>query len=198
MNRLLCRVEPVAGLGRARIDMHFTFGMFLSLALFVCALTNQAQAQMPTHDQQEALFRTGLSAYERSDYPMALHIWQELAEQDHAKSQAGIGFLFMRGLVGVLQDGHLDDAAAAFWLRKAAEHGQPEGQMLLGRLYLDGRGVVRDPILAFAWCEIAIGHGAMSGGGCRNLALQQMTSHEDMLKAFELVVDMRQIYPAAE
>ena len=38
----------------------------------------------------------------------------------------------------------------------------------------------------------------MSGGDCRNLALQQMTSHEDMLKAFQLVVEMRQIYPAAE
>jgi hypothetical protein len=58
--------------------------------------------------------------------------------------------------------------------------------------------VVHDPILAFAWCEIAIEHGAMSGGDCRNLALQQMTSHEDMLKAFQLVVEMRQIYPAAE
>jgi hypothetical protein len=38
----------------------------------------------------------------------------------------------------------------------------------------------------------------MSGGDCRNLALQQMTSHEDMLKAFQLVVEMRLIYPAAE
>ncbi len=38
----------------------------------------------------------------------------------------------------------------------------------------------------------------MSGGGCCNLALQQMTSHEDMLKAFQLVVDMRSIYAGAE
>jgi len=58
--------------------------------------------------------------------------------------------------------------------------------------------VVHDPILAFTWCEIAIEHGAMFGGGCRNLALQQMTSHEDMLKAFQLVVDMRSIYAGAE
>jgi hypothetical protein len=54
------------------------------------------------------------------------------------------------------------------------------------------------PYWIFAWCEIAIEHGAMSGGGCCNLALQQMTSHEDMLKAFQLVVDMRSIYAGAE
>ncbi len=162
----------------------------MALCLIVlCGVVARSHAQDAPKESTELLFRDGLSAYERSDYKLAMQIWRPLAEQDHAKSQAGVGFLLMRGLVGVF-----DDTAAAFWLRKAAEHGQPEGQMLLGRMYLDGRGVVRNPSLAFAWCEIAIDHGAMGGGGCRSLALQQMTSHEEMLSAFQLVVDMRKIF----
>ena len=158
----------------------------LSVCMF-CGLISPIRAQQT----QEALFREGLSAYERSDYKLAMQIWHPLAEQEHAKSQAGLGFLLMRGLLGFF-----DDPTAAYWLRKAAEQGQPEGQMLLGRLYLDGRGVDRNPALAFAWCEIAIDHGAMGGGGCRTLALQQMATHEDMLRAFQLVVDMRKLFHA--
>src|SRR6188472_973318 len=75
-------------------------------------------------------FRQGLSAYHSGDYQKALKIWLPLAQREDAASQAGIGFMYHRGM-GVTTD----NRRAAFWLRKAAEHGQPEGQFMLGSLY---------------------------------------------------------------
>ena len=52
------------------------------------------------------------------------------AEQGDPAAEAGIGFLFHKGL-GVAQD----DAEAATWFVKAAEQGQAEAQLLLGTLF---------------------------------------------------------------
>ena len=73
-------------------------------------------------------FRSGLSAYNSGDYTRAFHDWLGLAEQGDPAAEAGIGFLFHKGL-GVTQD----DAQAAAWFVKAAEQGQAEAQLLLGR-----------------------------------------------------------------
>ena len=81
-------------------------------------------------------FRSGLSAYDSGDYTRAFHDWFGLAEQGDAKSEAGIGFLFHKGL-GVSQD----DQEAASWFIKAAEQGQAEAQLLLGSLFFFGSGV---------------------------------------------------------
>jgi len=81
-------------------------------------------------------FRRGLSAFNIGDYPTALRLWRPLAEREEPRSQAGIGFMYHRGLgVGV------DDREAAVWLRRAAEHGQAEGQLMLGILFYYGQGV---------------------------------------------------------
>src|ERR1700691_2588208 len=66
-------------------------------------------------------FRKGLSAYNSSDFQKAMQIWLPLAEHEDAPAQAGLGFMYYRGL-GVA----IDNQKAAYWLRKAAEHGQPE------------------------------------------------------------------------
>src|SRR5215475_1895910 len=81
-------------------------------------------------------FREGLSAYNSGDFQKAMKIWIPLAEKEDAASQAGIGFMYHRGM-GVA----IDNGKAAYWLRKAAEHGQPEGQFMLGSLYFYGAGV---------------------------------------------------------
>jgi TPR repeat protein len=72
-------------------------------------------------------FRAGLSAFNGGDFAKAMRLWQPLADRNDARSQAGIGFMYHRGL-GV----KTDDVQAAFWLRKAAEQGQAEGQLMLG------------------------------------------------------------------
>ncbi len=48
-------------------------------------------------------FRSGLSAYNSGDYAGAFHDWLGLAEQGDPAAEAGIGFLFHKGL-GVTQD----------------------------------------------------------------------------------------------
>src|SRR5579864_9211568 len=88
-------------------------------------------------------FRKGLSAYNSSDFQKAMQIWLPLAEHEDASAQAGLGFMYYRGL-GVATD----NQKAAYWLRKAAEHGQPEGQLMLGSLYFYGRGVAQSYVQA--------------------------------------------------
>ena len=48
-------------------------------------------------------FSSGLSAYNRGDYIAAFRDWYPLAERGDAPAQAGLGFLFHKGL-GVAQD----------------------------------------------------------------------------------------------
>jgi len=130
-------------------------------------------------------FREGLSAYNSGDFQKAMKIWMPLAQGEDPASQAGIGFMYHRGL-GVTTDNH----KAAYWLRKAAEHGQPEGQMLLGSLYFDGAGVEKSYVKAYAWCDLAQDGGNADAQACRDAALQSLKSKDDIKAAFRLSLDL--------
>ena len=132
-------------------------------------------------------FREGLSAYHSGDFAKALKIWLPLAQREDPASQAGIGFMYRRGL-GVAAD----NRKAAYWLRKAAEHGQPEGQMMLGSLYFDGAGVEKSYVKAYAWCDLAQDGGNSDAQMCRDAALQSITSQDDVKAAFRLSIDLHQ------
>jgi hypothetical protein len=157
-------------------------------ALVVCATASlsawMAHAGMPDDD-----FRRGLSAFNTGDYVTALRLWRPLAESEEPRSEAGIGFMYHRGLgVGV------DDREAAVWLRRAAEHGQAEGQLMLGILFYYGRGVPQSFVRAYAWCELAEIDGNADATLCRDAALESMPSDGDREEAFRLVVDLRERY----
>src|SRR5215467_11340808 len=128
-------------------------------------------------------FGSGLSAYNRGDYITAFRDWYPLAELGDAAGQAGLGFLFHKGL-GVTQD----DVEAALWFEKAANKGQPEAQLLLGTLYFFGEGVQQNYVMAFAWCEIAQSNGQSDALECRDAALEHMTRAET-LQSFGLVTE---------
>jgi hypothetical protein len=132
-------------------------------------------------------FRAGLSAYNTGDFARALRLWRPLADGDDARSQAGIGFMYHRGL-GV----EADDVQAAFWLRKAAEQGQAEGQMMLGNLYYFGLGVPQSYALAYAWCELAQDNGNAEAQFCRDAALESLTGEAQLRDAFRTVVELRE------
>jgi TPR repeat protein len=129
-------------------------------------------------------FRAGLSAYNGGDYEKAISIWLPLAQQEEARSQAGLGFIYHRGL-GV----PVDDKMAAYWSRKAAEHGQPEGQLLLGTLYFYGQGVTQSYVRAFAWCDLAQDNGSSDAEACRDSSLQSLGSSDELQAAFQLSSD---------
>ena len=105
------------------------------IAAIACVATSViiTNARAATDDDD---FRRGLSAFDTGDYATALESWRPLAERGEPRSQAGIGFMYHRGL-GVAAD----DREAAVWLERAAEHGQAEGQLMLGILYYYGSGV---------------------------------------------------------
>jgi TPR repeat protein len=132
-------------------------------------------------------FREGLSAYNSGDFDKAMKIWMPLAQGEDPASQAGIGFMYHRGL-GVATDNH----KAAYWLRKAAEHGQPEGQMMLGTLYFYGAGVEKSYVKAYAWCDLAQDGGNSDAQQCRDAALQSLASKDDLKAAFRLSLDLHQ------
>jgi TPR repeat protein len=132
-------------------------------------------------------FRAGLSAYNTGDFARALRLWRPLADRDDARSQAGIGFMYHRGL-GV----KADDVQAAFWLRKAAEQGQAEGQFMLGHLYYYGLGVPQSYPAAYAWCELAQDNGNAEAQFCRDSALESLTEEAQLRDAFRMVTELRE------
>jgi TPR repeat protein len=136
----------------------------------------------PARADEESDFRRGLSAYNTGDYATAYQLWLPLAEKSEPRAEAGVGFMLFRGL-GVA----LDDAAAAKWLTRAAEHGQAEGQLMLGLLYYYGRGVERSYVRSFAWCDLATTNGSADASLCRD-ASQEAMSAADHDEAFRLVV----------
>jgi len=137
-------------------------------------------------------FRQGLSAYHSGDYQKAMKIWLPLAQKEDAAAQAGIGFMYHRGM-GVVTD----NDKAAYWLRKAAEHGQPEGQFMLGSLYFYGTGVEKSYVQAYAWCDLAQDGGNADAQSCRDAALQSLKSKDDVKTAFRLSVDLHQRFGRA-
>jgi len=158
-------------------------------ALAIAAAFLLAPALAAPPDQA---FRQGLSAYRSGDFDKAMKIWLPLAQNEDAAAQAGIGFMFHRG-EGVATD----NGKAAYWLRKAAEHGQPEGQMMLGSLYFDGAGVEKSYVKAYAWCDLAQDGGNADAQTCRDAALQSLTSKQDVQAAFRLSTDLHQRFRRA-
>lgn len=118
-------------------------------------------------------FTRGLSAYNAAEYEAAFEAWYPLADENHAKAQAALAFLYLKGL-GVVQD----DVRAADWYGRAAQLGEPQAQFFLGTLYYLGRGVPQDDLRAHVWCELALGRGVPAGLDCRDAASARMTRTE--------------------
>ena len=152
--------------------------------LAVAALMGTIWPAIAASPEEE--FRTGLSAFNSGDFATALRAWRPLAEGNEARSQAGIGFMYHRGL-GV----KVDDQQAAVWLRKAAEQGQAEGQFMLGSLYFFGQGVPQSYSRAYAWCELAQDNGQADAQLCRDAALQSLTADEELRDAFRILGELR-------
>ena len=153
----------------------------IAIAGLLCCLAIGSLAATPA----DSAFRSGLSAYNSGDYGQAMRIWLPLAEREDAPSQAGLGFMYHRG-----QGVKVDNQKAAFWLRKAAEHGQPEGQLMLGTLYFYGQGVAQSYVQAYAWCDLAQDGGSSDAEMCRDSSLQSLHSDSDLKEAFRLSVDL--------
>jgi TPR repeat protein len=128
-------------------------------------------------------FRQGLRSFNYGDYRAARSEWQPLAERGDAEAQAGLAYLYFKGL-GVRQSYDV----AAQWYARSAEQGQPSAQFFLGSMYFYGDGVNRDLVLAFAWCELAQGNGEPEALQCRQAAERAMTAAQ-VRESWRLVSD---------
>jgi TPR repeat protein len=102
----------------------------------------------------EAEFKTGVEAYDRSDFAGAYDAWLPLAQTGDPAAQRNIAHLYRNGL-GVRQD----FALAAEWYRRAADAGLARAQANLAMMYLRGQGVTVDASQAAHWFQAAATQG---------------------------------------
>jgi TPR repeat protein len=89
--------------------------------------------------------------------------YRRAADQGYAEAQFNLGALYY---AGSLADSKHPGAAfneAADWYRRAAEQGFVQAQERLAGLYNNGLGVARDPMLAYAWAQLAAAQGSQQG-----------------------------------
>ncbi|HEX4861133.1 MAG TPA: TetR family transcriptional regulator [Rhizomicrobium sp.] len=91
----------------------------------------------------------GVSQAQSKPAPVAPPMHPALAPLDRLSAMAEKGNASAELLIGLkyLEGGH-DDALAAHWLDRAADHGNAVAQNALGALYQSGRGVHADPAKA--------------------------------------------------
>ena len=130
---------PVARAATNRLR-RIALGQF-ALVLVACL----AAALLPALPAAAQDFRRGLQCTNSGDYRAAWREWQPLAERGDADAQAGLGYLYFKGL-GVRQS----YALAADWYARSAEQGQPGAQFFLGAMYFYGDGVERNFVQAYA------------------------------------------------
>ena len=115
---------------------HIIARCVLTLAA-LCAFGARVEAG-PAEDvkQAEILLRT------ESDVFTAMSLLRKAADQNHPLAQAR--------LADLLHAAEFDQEALVLY-RKSAAQGEAAGEFGLGRMYADGAGVPRDPVLALEW-----------------------------------------------
>ena len=157
-----------------------TMAMAAGLAVALAAAgTSGAFAQKPT-------VKAGIDAWQRSDYAAAVAIWRPLAEAGDADAAFNLGQAYRLGrgvplnlpeaqdwLERAARKDHLDAQATLGlllfqnnnhtgglrWLKMAAERGEPRALLVYGTALYNGDGVVRDPVLAYAYVSRAAAQG---------------------------------------
>lgn len=143
----------------------------LAAALLATAVPAQAQS-----------VKAGIEAWQRADYAAAVAIWRPLAEADDADAAFNLGQAYRLGrgvptnlaaaqtwLERAARKGHVDAQTTLGlllfdtgnriggmrWLKSAAEQGEPRALLIYGTALFNGDGVVRDPVLAYAYVSRA-------------------------------------------
>jgi TPR repeat protein len=71
-----------------------------------------------------------------------------------------------------------DYAEAMKWHRLAAEQGIAEAQTHLGSMYLTGRGVIKDDVIAHMWLNLGGANGYAVGSEGRGIVEESMTREQ--------------------
>jgi TPR repeat protein len=104
------------------------------------------QQPPPSGTNSEAMFQRAYDLNDQGRYAEAFSLYQQLANQGHAKAQFNLGVMYDRGHF-VAQD----YAQAVSWYQKAAEQGNANAQYNLALKYQMGQGVIQDETKAAYW-----------------------------------------------
>ena len=122
--------------GRWRLSLRFLLPTLLLAVTLALAAASSATAE-PT---------PGWKAFTAGNHEKAEAIWRPLADQGDYHAAFGMAVLAQT------RDQYED---AARWYEQAARAGLTSAQVLLGSMYIDGRGVARDAVRAYAWLHRA-------------------------------------------
>jgi uncharacterized protein len=92
------------------------------------------------------------------DYAEAEKWFRVAADGGHGDAAYNLALLCLGSFPG--QAGQADNAQAAKYFRMAANQGIGDGQCYLGKLYADGRGLMKDDVSAYQWMLLASQNGA--------------------------------------
>jgi uncharacterized protein len=104
----------------------------------------------------------GMRARQRGEFAAALELLRPVAEAGDPEAQNVIGDMLIAGKPGVTGVTG-DDVEAAAWFRKAAVQGFAPGQINLGLMLEQGKGVDRDEAEASRWYRRAALEGFAAG-----------------------------------
>lgn len=149
------------------------------VALFAALLAAGAAGQAQS-------VKAGIEAWQAGDYAAAVRAWRPLAEAGDADAAFNLGQAYRLGrgvptslaaaqtwLERAARQGHLDAQSmlglllfnsgnrvgGLRWLKAAAEQGEPRSLLVYGTALFNGDGLVRDPVLAYAYVSRAAAQG---------------------------------------
>ena len=141
-----------AGASQLRLNGREGTARFLSAPTPGAATADQADFADVLHQVDASIATANVAAANlavASDYNAAVK-WYALAnDPDDAEARYAIAMDFLG------REPEPDFASAAFWLRTAAELGEPRAERELADLYAAGTGVERNPAAAYAWYTLA-------------------------------------------
>lgn len=106
--------------------------------------------QAETANSSVSLFQSGVSAYEHKNYPVALKVFTELAEQGYAGAQLNLGIMYGTS-AGVPKD--YVQAAKWFYLAKANGEAQANEVIQLIELEMSHQQIEQAQALATKWWQ---------------------------------------------
>jgi hypothetical protein len=153
---------------------------YLTSLIFSAALSASVSAQS---------VKTGIDAWQRSDYATAVAVWRPLAEKGDADAQFNLGQAYRLGrgvsinlaaaqtwFERAAEKGHLDAqttlglmlfqngnrTGGLRWIKLAAEKSEPRAMLVYGTALFNGDGVGQDTTLGYAYVARAAAQGLMA------------------------------------
>jgi len=139
----------------------------IAIVIFLSGMTS---ALVHAHEGYDK----ALQAYSCVDYTKALSLFKTYADQGHGLSQ------YMMGIMTEQGQGTDPNVDVAFnWYMTAAKQGIADAYFALADMYKKGISVAKDPVLAYAWFDLA-----KQGG--HNLAGDMLSSLDKELNSDQI------------